>query len=73
MYDLQHENNVIKCNAQIQFKRYMTEKTYCKWKRYILVQMAKMNRVSELLIFLILFLHHCQVKLDNRLKGCEHL
>ena len=50
------KNNVTECNAQMMFKGGMTEKTYCKWKRYILIEIAKMNRVSELIIFLTFLL-----------------
>ena len=35
--------------------------------------MANMDRVSELLIFLTYLSHLCQIKLDNRFKGSEHL
>ena len=53
------KNNVTECNAQMQFKGDMTEKTYRKWKEYILKKMSTMDRVSELQIFLTYFLHLC--------------
>ena len=44
------------CNTQIMFKGGMTEKTYRKWKKYIMVQISRMDRVSGYIYIFNIFI-----------------